>query len=86
MTDTPMTDNEIWEAARSFHERMVDEIKNPGDMLGVAAVITTNLLVAGVLAGLDPEMVPILLDSIQSDVFNAIKALSPPDGNSNSIQ
>lgn len=86
MTDEPMNEDQIWETARSFHERMAEEIRNPGDMLGVSAVIITNMLVAGVMAGLDPSLVGSLLDSIKQDVDNALKTLTVSDQDNTSVQ
>ena len=76
MTDEFMNENQIWETARGFQERIADEIPNPGDMLGVTAVILTNMLVAGVMAGLNPEIVSAMLESIQQDVNNALNTIS----------
>jgi len=86
MTDEPMNEDQIWETSRVFHERMAAEIPNPGDMLGVTAVILTNMLVAGVMAGLTPAIVSSMLQSIQQDVDNAIKTIGVADAVNTLIQ
>jgi hypothetical protein len=86
MTDEFMNENQIWETARGFHERMADEIPNPGDMLGVTAVILTNMLVAGVMAGLNPDIVSAMLESIQQDVNNALNTISVTEADNASVQ
>jgi len=78
-----MTEEELWEAAQRFHERMCEEIESPGDIIGVCAVMFTNMLIGGVLSGLDPKLVAVMLHMIGEDVENGIKQLTPEQ---NSVQ
>lgn len=67
-----MTEAELWKSAQRYHELMYDEIENPGDMIGTCAVMFTNMLIAGVVSGMDPALVDTLLGMIRADVEQSV--------------
>lgn len=89
MTDTPeqaekqdiprLTEEQFWELAQRYHEQMCNEIESPGDIIGTCAIMFTNMLIGGVLSGLDPKLVAVMLHMIGEDVENGIKQLSPKE-------
>lgn len=70
--ETPMTEDELWQSARKHHLAIVDDIPHPADMIGVMAIIMTNVLVAARIGGLPEEMIGNLFDSIKDDIDNAV--------------
>lgn len=74
-----MSEQELWEAAHRYHEQICDEIESPGDVIGVCAVMFTNMLIGGVLSGLDPKLVAVMLHMIGEDVQSGVEQLSPKD-------
>jgi len=76
--DVPrLTEEQLWEHAQRYHEMMCNEIESPGDVIGTCAIMFTNMLIGGVLAGLDPKLVAVMLHMIGEDVENGIQQLSP---------
>ncbi|NBR32969.1 MAG: hypothetical protein EBS87_11940 [Sphingomonadaceae bacterium] len=71
-----MTEKELWAAAWKYHQLMSDEIENAGDMIGVSAVLFTNMLIAGVVSGLDRAMVGVMLNMIARDVEAGVTQIS----------
>lgn len=67
-----MTEEELWKSAQRYHELMYDEINNPGDMIGTCAVMFTNMLIAGVVSGMDPALVDTMLGMIKADVDQSV--------------
>ena len=67
-----MTEAELWQSAKRYHELMYDEIENPGDMIGTCAVMFTNMLIAGVVSGMDPALVDTMLGMIRADVEQSV--------------
>jgi len=71
-----MGQEELWRMAQKFHEEMAQEIEQPGDMIGVCAIIFTNMLIGGVMAGADMGFVNYMLTLIRDDVENGVKHLN----------
>lgn len=74
-----MSEEELWKTAQHYHEMMCDEIEAPGDVIGACAVMFTNMLIGGVLSGLDPKLVAVMLHMIGEDVQSGVEQLSPKD-------
>lgn len=70
-----MGQEELWRMAQKFHEEMAQEIEQPGDMIGVCAIVFTNMLIGGVMAGADMGFVDYMLRLIREDVDNGVKHL-----------
>lgn len=71
-----MSEQELWQTAWKYHQMMSDEIDNAGDMIGVSAVLFTNMLIAGVVTGLDKAMVAVMLNMIARDVEEGVTQIS----------
>jgi hypothetical protein len=65
---------EIWEKARDLHEKIYDDVKQPGDAIAIVGVVLTNMLIAGRLAGVPEEFIDHVLKTVKEDIENGVKA------------
>ena len=59
--------------AHHYHNEMAESIEHPGDIIGVAALLLTNLMVAGIMSGMNDQFAVDLLENIKLDVANVTK-------------
>lgn len=67
-----LSPEEMWKTAQKFHEAMASEIEQVGDMIGVCAIMFTNMLISGVMAGADDDFIGYMLNLVREDVENGI--------------
>ena len=72
-----LSEEDLWGFAKKYHEMMCEEIEQPGDIIGVCAIMFTNMLIGGVLSGADPKLVAMMLHMVGEDVQKGIERLSP---------
>lgn len=70
-----LTQEEIWLTAKKFHELMAEDVRLPGDLIGVCAIMFTNQLMAAIMSGADMEFVDTMLGLVRDDVENGVKHL-----------
>lgn len=70
-----MTQEQLWKAAQEYHEDMAEKIQMPGDMIGVCAIMLTNMLIGGVMSGAGMSFINHMLSLIRDDVENGVKHL-----------
>ena len=71
-----MDAEQLWRTAQKYHEQIVAEVQSPGDMIGVAAILFTNMLIAGAMSGIDVSIIEDMLNLIRLDVENGIERMS----------
>ena len=65
---------EIWSKARNLHEKVYEDIKEPGDAIAIVGVVLTNMLIAGRLAGVPEDFIDHILKTIKTDIEDGVKA------------
>lgn len=65
---------EIWSKARDLHEKVYEDIKEPGDAIAIVGVVLTNMLIAGRLAGVPEDFIDHILKTIKTDIEDGVKA------------
>lgn len=71
-----LSPEELWKAAQKYHEAMAAELENPGNLIGVCAIMFTNMLIAGVMSGADMDFIDYMLRLVRDDVENGVKHLN----------
>lgn len=70
-----LSPQELWQSAQKFHEAMAEELEHPGSLIGVCAIMFTNMLIGGVMAGADMAFVDYMLRLVRDDVENGVQHL-----------
>ena len=72
----PMDPEQLWRTAQKYHEQIIEEVQSPGDMIGIAAILFTNTLIAGAMSGVDVSIITDMLHLIRLDVERGIESMS----------
>jgi hypothetical protein len=78
MTDVivPMDEQGLMAAADKVQKFVLEVTQNPGDGLGIAAMLMTNFLASGIACGIcGEEVVDMVLDSIRQNVSDTVTAI-----------
>lgn len=78
MTDVivPMDEQGLMAAADKVQKFVLEVTQNPGDGLGIAAMLMTNFLASGIACGIcGEEVVDMVLDSIRQNVSDTVAAI-----------
>jgi hypothetical protein len=78
MTDVivPMDEQGLMEAADKVQRFVLEVTQNPGDGLGIAAMLMTNFLASGIACGIcGDDVVDLVLDSIRQNVNDTVAAI-----------
>lgn len=70
-----LSPEELWRSAQKFHGAMAEELEHPGSLIGVCAIMFTNMLIGGVMAGADMEFVDYMLRLVRDDVEIGVQHL-----------
>jgi len=71
-----MDEHGLMEAADKVQKFVLQVTQNPGDGLGIIAMLMTNFLASGVATGLcGADVVDIVLDSIRQNVNDTVAAI-----------
>lgn len=70
-----LSPQELWQSAQRFHEEMSAELEHPGSLIGVCAIMFTNMLIGGVMAGADMDFIDYMLKLVRDDVEAGVEHL-----------
>jgi hypothetical protein len=72
----PMDEQGLMLAADKVQKFVLEVTQNPGDGLGIAAMLMTNFLASGIACGIcDDDVVDLVLNSIRQNVSDTVAAI-----------
>lgn len=83
----PMTPDELWAASQKVQDFLMQTAPNPGDGVGIAAMILVNFMASGVACGaMEEGMVEDIIQKVNQGVWDTLAHITKDDTATQTVQ